>query len=456
MSRKIIIVLIIAISAFLLSLFLDALIIKEVPAFEFRSKDAWETTTIKLYEKNIYIIKITGNKKPESVTFNYSPIEEFGFREEYGRIELLFEIPPQLIKIGTNYLKIKGSYPYGVEMVNISTLSNSKDFYLVDLKIKNVGEKAIFNLTQQDSYLLKIWGIRRPEAVFLNGTALQSFQGRNRGGLEEQLFKVSASLVKIGMNELRIKGPCAYSVRIRNYFSSIASGILLFDDSLATRKDSQPFMQRIIKIFLLFLFLSAIWILVNFVNGKILRMPQHNIDNAYLISIGLCLLFGLIIYLSNQFTHYCFLFFFKNFVVTILTIFCASFLMISLVMAVRDIKIIMVSYSNEIQSFKNGLIQQKHMLQYFFAEASQHKFNSDKLFSSINQLPFYKFILVFIIWLRGASFSDKCLIIFMIDILLSCLLLIFRLKFLADALAYPAYFLLVLALVGKLITSRKT
>ena len=126
-----------------------------------------------------------------------------------------------------NFKKLKHFFLYFfIYSVILSFFYNyfvKKDVKKVMYKIPNVMRQLRFNLPEEDVYLIKIWGEKSPDKVYCNSRQVFTFYERMRGKLKEQYFKIDAALSHKGQNTLSIISGSSYSVRIRNFVSSMDS-----------------------------------------------------------------------------------------------------------------------------------------------------------------------------------------------------------------------------------------
>jgi hypothetical protein len=284
-------------------------------------------------------------------------------------------------------------------------------FKKFEIKLKEVRNTRI-KLPRKDTYLLKIWGVEPPEEIYFNYKKLSYFYSRLRGPLKEFYVKLSPEVISKDINRLEIIGPTSYSIKIKNFLGELEDIFILFDSSEII-KDRRI---KITKLFLIFvcaslLLWSARWFILTFLGLRYFKKSSL----WYFISYIPCLIFFFIIFLLHIFTPY-------QIIIPLKIFIGVSILLVGIV----QVPVVLIFISNEIK---------------------KRIASAQPIEPSIIYSPLVNFIR----WLKIHDFGFRFALLFIALLIVSTLLLIFRLKFLSEQVAKAAYFALVVGVTGRLI-----
>jgi len=183
---------------------------------------------------------------------------------------------------------------------NVLVIENFKDF---QIKLKEVKDVR-FNLPKKDAYLLKLWGYEPPQKIYFNDEPVIRFYFRERGELKEFYINLSPEIVNEGVNRLKIVGPTAYSVKIKNYLGCLESrgAFILFANSRYFKRVF-PLGKLIFLTIFISLILAGIWWLFSLFLQKFFNIVLNRFFFRYWSSYFPCFFFFLVTFLFS-FTSY--------------------------------------------------------------------------------------------------------------------------------------------------------
>lgn len=297
-----------------------------------------------------------------------------------------------------------------------------------DEKFDDVQGLLLVELPKEDVYLVKIWGLRYPDNVYLNDVEMSYFRKRERAKTKEIYIRAEAPPIKKGPNALIIVSDESYSVRIRNFYGATESeGVfVLFKSSRYLRF----FPDRIIFAALLFFAILAFsWTIFYF------------LFNFIFLNCRFDLFFKL-------FLQYNSIFFFIIIFSIILVVFSPYRVILS--------RMVFLGWSISSLFLLNGFLLLRFILRHnppliFNKKHINFLFvKTDLSFENEEELYLHHLLQRFIIFFKARP--DQCLIVSFIFLLCICMiLLLFRLNSIANWISYLAYFCLVIGTTIKFI-----
>ncbi len=299
-------------------------------------------------------------------------------------------------------------------------------------------KRVNLNFPEKDTYLLKIWGLEWPEAVYFNNEPISSFHSRDRGESKELYFELSSENIKKRSNYLNIISASDYSIKIRNYYGKLESGraYILFDSSPIFEKRHLGVIRLIsIVVIVLCLFLGS-WILILHFNKEYLQFSFKKIKSIYFCSLAMCILLELLIYIFSIFSPHHVVISIGYFSVLCISVIGMTQFFLFSVFILREINSKVVIWYRIFKKNGKKLIRQK-------LENSQER---EALLGRFNVPRIYKIIIFVALWFYSRKLFEKCLSVFIVSLLLSALLLLLNLDFIAVQVANVAYFCLLIGI----------
>jgi len=294
-----------------------------------------------------------------------------------------------------------------------------RDFKDFQIKLKEVNN-AIFSLPEKDAYLLKIWGISPPKEIYFNNEPVTPFYSRERSGLKEFYISLSPEIVNEGDNRLEIASPDTYSVRIKNCLGSLEQkqAIILFANSKYFKRVSSLGKLLFLTIFIS-LTLAGVWCLVFWSLQRFFNISLRKFFFRYWFSYLPCLFLFLAIFLFSLSPYK--------------IVFLPRLFIVLSILLVGVIQCPVVSWLF-LKEFKNGL------------QVPQGKLRKEGL-----DLPDgYRIIGKYLPYIKHKP-ADNFIIASIFFLLMSTILLAFRLESISESVAVIAYLTLTIGTVMKAI-----
>jgi hypothetical protein len=201
----------------------------------------------------------------------------------------------------------------------------------VDIKIYDVREEATFDLSANQSYLLKLWGQDVPRAAYFNSHPIYYSFLRSRPLVKEFYYRIPKEVVKIGKNIFTISSDSPLCMRLKNNLAYSQFGGIFFNDagplSLGTRQ-SPAF------VFFVSLFLSLFaWVVFFYFLKKFFALSLDNFLVIYALSFAPWYLFLFFLHIVSRNLPIRFVFFNSSYIgmtiamVSILLIPCFFFIL---------------------------------------------------------------------------------------------------------------------------------
>lgn len=290
-----------------------------------------------------------------------------------------------------------------------------------DEKFREAEGQISFVLPAKTTYLLKVWGLEKPTAVYFNNELLTHFFFKQRGDNMEFHFALLKDKIRKGKNVLNIISNIDYSVRVKNTVNyNDFSAILLKPLSSQYKRF---FLSRVLPVFFGFLCFQLLsWFVCFFTARKFLGLSFENYILGYVLTFSPAFLLFLIAIGASLWLPFSIvvfkLAFIKIFIGLVLLFQIPWFLWVFIGKNIigRDINI--------------GLSKEDLDLRI-------NKFR--------RKLEEYGLVQ----WYMGQKFCDKCILGFFVFLFLSAFLLAFQIKFLAEFFAIMGFFALFCAVIIK-------
>jgi len=178
------------------------------------------------------------------------------------------------------------------------------EIIIYDNKISNVQSSLVVKLPRLDTYLVKLWGEKRPEKVYFNNIEIIPFRISSRNNTEEAYIKFDRALVNEGRNIISIVSQNSYSMRIKNFYGLDDSRklFLLFDSSRFLRFNTGLFFDLIFLIF--GVLIAAFCLLYYFTRLLFFNLDFFKLFLNFVLYNALCFAFIFILVLTFKVHHY--------------------------------------------------------------------------------------------------------------------------------------------------------